>query len=139
MASGMTRGRLAAPGAAPDEGERAEVLAVLGGVTVEQILSGRLRSPVCFDQDHDEWVVVLAGGAVVEVEGERLELCAGDHVLLPAHVTHRLMETEAGTSWLALHGPPPDHAGATAPLAAGTPAGPDAASQQATTSTAGTT
>ena len=56
----------------------------LGGVAVEQILSGTLGSPQDYDQAHDEWVVVLEGGAVLEVEGERLDLAAGDWVLLRA-------------------------------------------------------
>ena len=43
-----------------------------------------------------------AGAAVLEVEGERLQLGAGDWVLLRADVQHRLVETLPGTSWLAL-------------------------------------
>ncbi len=74
----------------------------LGGVVVEQILSGTLRSPLDYDQAHDEWVVVLNGGAVLEVGDERLDLVAGDWVLLRAHVAHRLVEAVPGTSWLAL-------------------------------------
>ena len=85
----------------------------LGGVAVEQILSGTLGSPQDYDQAHDEWVVVLEGGAVLEVEGERLDLAAGDWVLLRAHVPHRLVETVAGTSWLAIHATPPANEPAT--------------------------
>ena len=84
-------------------GERAAEIARLGGVVVEQILSGALTTPVDFDQDHDEWVIVLAGDAVLEVAGGRMDLGAGDWVLLPAHTPHRLVETAPGTSWLALH------------------------------------
>jgi len=140
------------PGSAPAVGERAHVLAVVGGVTVEQVLSGRLGSPLDFDQDHDEWFVVLAGAAVLEVEGERLDLGAGDHLFLPAHAAHRLVETQPGTSWLTLHGPPDGHrpptpsghqaagqAPSATPLPAGTPAGGGEAPQQSTTSRAGTT
>jgi cupin 2 domain-containing protein len=78
-------------------------VARLGGMVVEQILSGTLAAPVDFDQEHDEWVVVLAGDAVLEVGGERIGLGAGDWVLLPARTPHRLVETVPGTSWLALH------------------------------------
>lgn len=70
---------------------------------VEQILSGRNDQPVDFVQDHDEWVAVLAGAAVLDVEGERLDLRPGDWVLLPSGVRHSVVTTEAGTSWLALH------------------------------------
>ena len=75
-------------------------------VVVEEILSGRLARPVDYVQEQDEWVVVLEGGAVLEVGDEHLELGAGDWVLLPAAVPHRLVETAPGTRWLAVHVPP---------------------------------
>ena len=99
----VVRGRLNAAVDAPAVGERAEEIARLGGVVVEQILSGTLSGPVDFDQDHDEWVIVLAGDAVLEVAGERMALGAADWVLLPARTPHRLVETSPGTNWLALH------------------------------------
>ena len=43
---------------------------------------------------------MLAGAAVLDVEGERVELNASDWILLPAHTPHRLVHTEPGTSWL---------------------------------------
>ena len=99
----VVRGRLLPSSDAPSVGERSEEVARLGGVVVEQILSGALPAPFVYDQDHDEWVMVLHGGAVLEVDGERFDLGAGDWVLLRAHETHRLIETLPGTSWLALH------------------------------------
>ena len=99
----IARGALLQPIDAPSHGERTEVVARVGDVVVEQVLSGVLGAPVDYDQDHDEWAVVLRGGAVLEVAGERLDLTAGDWVLLPAHVPHRLVETRPGTAWLALH------------------------------------
>ncbi|HUJ66586.1 MAG TPA: cupin domain-containing protein [Acidimicrobiales bacterium] len=84
-------------------GENSQVLADLGQVAIEHILSGTLPSPVDYDQSHDEWVLVLEGGAVLEVRGERFDLGRGDWVLLPAKVPHRLVETRPGTSWLAVH------------------------------------
>jgi cupin 2 domain-containing protein len=99
----VVRGRLLAASEAPATGERAAEIARVGGVVVEQILSGALTGPVDFDQHHDEWVVVLAGDAVLEVAGERVTLSAGDWVLLPARTPHRLVETSPGTNWLALH------------------------------------
>ncbi len=99
----VVRGRLLPPAQAPSVGERNEEIARLSGAVVEHILSGSLPSPLDYDQDHDEWVVLLNGGAVLEVGGERLDLVAGDWLFLPAHVTHRLIETLPETSWLAVH------------------------------------
>ena len=78
------RGRLRPPSDAPAEGERSEQIARLGGVVVEQILSGTLSAPEDYDQDHDEWVVLVSGGATLIVGDERLDLVAGDWVLLHA-------------------------------------------------------
>ena len=97
------RGRLRPPDDAPDRGELTEPVARIGGVSVEQILSGRVDSPQDYDQAYDEWVIVLSGRAVVEVEGKPNVLVSGNWMFLPAGVHHRLVETEAGTSWLALH------------------------------------
>ena len=74
-------------------------------MTVEQILSGELAEPVSFLQDHDEWVVLLAGRAKLVVDGSEVELEPGDWLLLPAGCPHTLLETQPGTSWLALLGP----------------------------------
>jgi cupin 2 domain-containing protein len=72
------------------------------GFSVEQILSGLLDAPQQYQQDHDEWVVVLDGAAVLEVDGAAHHLVAGDWWLLPAGTPHRLVHTEPGTSWLAV-------------------------------------
>jgi mannose-6-phosphate isomerase-like protein (cupin superfamily) len=100
----LVRGRLPSAIEAPAVGERSHVLARPGGSgVVECILSGRLTSSVDYDQPYDEWVVVLDGGAVIEVGGESVALSKGDWILLPAHTPHRLVATEPATRWLALH------------------------------------
>jgi cupin 2 domain-containing protein len=77
-------------------------LARLDDVTIRQVLSGTI-TPVDYDQDHDEWAIVLAGGATLDVAGEEIELRALDWVLLPARTPHRLVRTDPGTSWLTVH------------------------------------
>jgi cupin 2 domain-containing protein len=104
--SGALRGRLRSPDHAPELGESSEEPARLGDVVIEHILSGALPSPVDYDQSHDEWVLVLEGAAILEIDGERVDLGRGDWVLLPAHVPHRLVEAQPGTSWLAVRAPP---------------------------------
>ena len=100
---GVRRGRLEDPGGAPATGERFVELASSPAATIEQILSGRLAEPAVFEQTHDEWVVLLAGGAKMVVDGEELELAAGDWLLIPAGCPHTVLETQAGSSWLAVH------------------------------------
>ena len=70
---------------------------------VEQILSGSDVAPEDYLQDQDEWITLLAGAAVLEVGGELVDLGAGDWVLLPGGVPHRLISVEPGSNWLAVH------------------------------------
>jgi cupin 2 domain-containing protein len=102
----VTRGALEHASAAPGRGERTVELAATGAFVVEQILSGRLAGPADYLQDHDEWVVVLAGRARLLVGGVEVALAAGEWLLLPAGRPHTLLETEPGTSWIAVHGRP---------------------------------
>ena len=80
----------------------------LPGVRIERIVSTGQASPPGFwyDQDWEEWVILLSGGAglAIEGEGERI-LAPGDYVFLPAHKRHRVAWTRAGeaTVWLAVH------------------------------------
>jgi cupin 2 domain-containing protein len=93
-------GHVASPVTAPSEGETTIALARSASFAVEQILSGTLASPQAYEQDHDEWVVVLAGGAVLEVDGVAHDLVVGDWWLLPAGTPHTVVHTDPGTSWL---------------------------------------
>ena len=101
--AGVLRGTLRPPSDAPPAGERFETVVAVRNLTVEQILSAAADQPVDHRQEADEWVAVVAGAAVLEVEGERLEMGPGDWVLLPGGLPHRVVRTAAGTSWLAVH------------------------------------
>ena len=99
------RGRLRPPSAAPLRGEEVVALARLGEVRVEQILSGDLGAPVAYSEEDDEWVVLLQGGARLEIGGEVLELGVGDWLVIPARTPHQLLSTDPATSWLAIRSP----------------------------------
>ena len=80
---------------------------------VERIISEGHSSPKGFwyDQEVDEWVVLLQGSAEImtldENNEETLwELKPGDSLLLKAHQKHRVEKTctNSKTIWLALHG-----------------------------------
>lgn len=98
----VIRGRLRSPDEAPAHGEHADDLVQVRNLVVEQILSGAVE-PVDYLQDQDEWVVVLAGSASLDVAGQVHELTDGDWLLIPAGTPHRLVRTQPGTSWLAVH------------------------------------
>lgn len=60
-----------------------------------------------YDQDDDEWCILLTGKAALRFEGETelVELNPGDYLHIPAHKRHQVAWTRAGepTVWLALH------------------------------------
>jgi cupin 2 domain-containing protein len=92
--------------------ELTETIWQAGALHIERIVSMGHASPPGFwyDQDADEWVLLLAGAAGLRIEGreEVLALKPGDHVLLPAHQRHRVEWTASDwpTVWLAVHGKP---------------------------------
>ncbi|MBT8042179.1 MAG: cupin domain-containing protein [Pontiella sp.] len=96
----------------PDElpEELVTVLAESEGVRIERIVSDGHASPEGFwyDQEQHEWVLLLAGAAVLSIEindeVETVELSAGDHLLIPAHQRHRVESTSSTekTIWLAV-------------------------------------
>lgn len=79
------------------------------GIRVERIISYGQNTPEgeWYDQEHDEWVLLLSGSADILIEGEiepRL-LGPGDYLLLPARSRHRVIRTDAEEKslWLAIH------------------------------------
>jgi mannose-6-phosphate isomerase-like protein (cupin superfamily) len=87
----------------PSTGERFRELVRVRNVVVEEIVSSSSPEPVEYVQVQDEWVVVLDGEAVLEVDGAEVRLVRGDWVLLPAATPHRVLMTAPGTRWLAVH------------------------------------
>jgi cupin 2 domain-containing protein len=79
------------------------------GVRIERIVSQGQGSPPGFwyNQDENEWVVVLEGHAAVQFDGEphAVELQRGSFLNIPAHVRHRVAWTDSSqkTIWLAIH------------------------------------
>ena len=70
---------------------------------VHGLLTQLGAEPAEYRQEQDEWVLLLEGGATLDVGGERVDLAPGDWVFLPAGVPHTLVRTDTGTSWLAVH------------------------------------
>jgi cupin 2 domain-containing protein len=78
------------------------------GVQIERIVSTGQVTPMDqpYRQEHDEWVLLLAGAAGLRIEGEaERTLRPGDHVLIAAHRPHWVTWTakDEPTIWLAIH------------------------------------
>ncbi len=75
---------------------------------IERIVSYGHTSPEAgwYNQESDEWVILLEGEAVLSFENEAdVRLEKGDYINIPAHTKHRVSWTlpKAKTIWLAVH------------------------------------
>ena len=95
------------PIAIPDE--IFETIAQNENIKIERIISDGHTTPEdsWYDQDRDEWVMLLRGTAEIlfENEGQPVTLKPGDYVLIPAFSRHRVLRTDSNqpTIWLAIH------------------------------------
>ncbi|PPK64419.1 cupin 2 domain-containing protein [Methylobacter tundripaludum] len=89
--------------------ELIECLLNRDNVRIERIISKGHITPSgqWYDQDGDEWVMLLQGEAVVlyEKDQQTFHLMSGDYLLIPAHTRHRVEWTppDIHTIWLAVH------------------------------------
>lgn len=78
-------------------------------ITIERIISKGHITPIgqWYDQDWDEWVILLKGKAVLcyEQDIQFITLMAGNYLLIPAHTRHCIVSTatDTATIWLAIH------------------------------------
>jgi cupin 2 domain-containing protein len=91
----------------PASGEAFHRLAEVGATRIEHIVSSDTPDPGEQVQAWDEWVVLLRGAARLDLGGVPVDLGAGDWLLIPAGTRHRVLWTEAGTHWIAVHGGAP--------------------------------
>jgi cupin 2 domain-containing protein len=95
------------PGRLPDE--LVTTLLETAGVRIERIVSNGHASPEDFwyDQEQDEWVMVLRGAARLRIKDEEppVEMKPGAFVNIPAHTKHRVEWTaqDEPTIWLAVY------------------------------------
>ena len=78
-------------------------------ILIERIISTGQTTPLgkWYDQDKDEWVILLQGEAILSYEdGSQIKLSSGDYLFIPAHQKHRVEYTsiEPPCIWLAVHG-----------------------------------
>ena len=62
---------------------------------IDRIVSSGHSSPQGFwyDQEDDEWILLVQGKATLEVEGKFIEMKAGDYMFLPKNCKHRIEKT----------------------------------------------
>jgi len=87
--------------------EKFEDILNMPNLRIERIISSGQSSPETgwYDQDENEWVIVVEGKAVLEFEESgAITLNKGDHLNIPAHTKHKVSWTDPNqlTIWLAV-------------------------------------
>ena len=89
----------------PAVGEVFEELLRRRNLVIERIVSSDAPDQALYDQDQDEWVLLVQGQATLELAGDPVDLAPGDHIFIPAHTPHRVLRTSATPPclWLTVH------------------------------------
>ena len=88
--------------------EITEILLQDNWIRIERIVSQDHASADDFwyDQTEHEWVMIIKGSAVLQIEGidEPVAMGPGDYIQIPAHQRHRVIRTipDEPTIWLAV-------------------------------------
>ena len=88
------------------EKEIFEVLHKDKKLTIERIISNGQTTPdgEWYDQKQDEWILVLQGTGVLQLEDrQEYTLNQGDYLLIEKRLKHRVVHTDPDTIWLAVH------------------------------------
>ncbi len=90
------------------ENEVFDLLIKTESVRIERIVSKGHRSPKSgwYDQQENEWVLVLKGKAILTFEDKQsINLNEGDCINIPPHKKHKVTWTDPDneTIWLAVH------------------------------------
>ncbi|RUM65749.1 MAG: cupin [Sulfurimonas sp.] len=87
----------------PRYGESFETLLSCKNVTIERIVSVSFHNGEWMEQDHDEWVVLLQGDAILEIVTTQVTLRSGDYRFIASRTPHRVVHTSPQALWLAVH------------------------------------
>lgn len=87
----------------PQNGETFTTLLEHKNIKINRIVSSDKLEEKVYQQEEDEWLVVLEGEAVLLLNNEEKALAKGDTLFIPAKTPHRVLSTRSGTVWLTVH------------------------------------
>lgn len=72
-------------------------------VKINRVVSNRLTDGSWYDQEEDEWLVLIRGAALLLIDNEEKILRSGDTLFIPAHELHKVISTSDDALWLTVH------------------------------------
>lgn len=84
--------------------EQFDTLLQTPNIHIEKITSNGQVSDEWYEQEKDEWVVLIEGeGELLFKDGTKVKLLKGEHIYIPRMKEHKVVYTSSPTIWLAIH------------------------------------
>lgn len=87
--------------------ELIETISESSSIKVERIISNNSIAPKngWFEQENEEWVMLIQGSAKIQFQEKEIELFTGDTLFIPAKTKHKVTYTSSIPIciWLAIH------------------------------------
>lgn len=73
-----------------------------GSIRIEGIRSHHKTLGQIYNQNEDEWVLLVQGKGVLKIQETLLELKSGDYIYIPRHTPHQVVSTDEDTVWIGI-------------------------------------
>jgi len=87
----------------PKSGETFTTLLEHKNIKINRIVSSADVKPIEYNQEEDEWLVLLEGEATLLIDKKEEVLTKGETLFIPAKTPHTVLKTSDGTVWLTIH------------------------------------
>ena len=87
----------------PQNGESFTTLLEHKNIKINRIVSSNELNEKTYQQEEDEWLVLLEGEATLLLDKKEITLTKGDTLFIPSKTPHRVLRTKSGTLWLTVH------------------------------------
>ncbi len=93
------------PNASDPNTEQFDTLLKTKNIHIEKITSHGQTSDEWYEQERDEWVVILEGEGKIlfEKDNRTVDLIRGEYIHIPKMKRHKVIYTMTPTIWLAIH------------------------------------
>ncbi|BAQ65925.1 cupin domain-containing protein [Geminocystis sp. NIES-3709] len=72
-------------------------------VVIERIVSSDRPDNKVYNQEQDEWVILIEGEAQLKINDDIVNLKAWDYLFISAQTPHQVLTTSRNCIWLAIH------------------------------------